>query len=250
MTPPRCSQRLSKRAAQLILGAVASAISVFSPSPSAAEPSRFRPVPGSTLDARALFDPLTLSALRYGNPLKLVPKPGAQAQFEKGFQVRIFRVADGGQLPNEITTFDPCIVFEGNVYVVRGGRNLEEVSLGETKSLSWLTLRDGARPTNGRYLIAAEVADPRSDNFLRLERSAIKGYFSKAIYFEVAAPATFNADAVAAELNAARKRSNEAREAAKVNDPKFDCIRTADGLGVESVACSEDAESNSAEAAG
>lgn len=196
----------------------------------AAEPAKFRMVAATLLDASALFEPLGQRTLALGGALKLVPRPDAtaKAQFRKGFQVRIYRVAATDTTPRQLEMFEPCIVFVGNRYAVGGSEGLDEFTL-PFDDPGWLTLANDRAPEPGHYLLVAEVLS-NENPIVRIDKGptskALRDYFNTGIYFEVTPPAR---PLDTARIEAALKRGREfwaaAEAAAKVNAADRDCIQ-------------------------
>lgn len=196
----------------------------------AAEQAKFRMVTAELLDASALFEPLGRRVLTLGEALKLVPRPdaAAKAQFRKGFQVRIYRVAAMGTTPRPLGTFEPCLVFVGNRYAVGGSGGMDEFTL-PFYDPGWLTLANGRAPEPGHYLMVAEVLGNQNP-IVRIDRGpaskALGDYFKTGIYFEVTPPAQpLDVARVEAALKQGREFWAAAEAAAKVNANDRDCIQ-------------------------
>jgi len=120
----------------------------------------------------------------FGTSLQLTSQetPEADEFFEKGIQVRVFRLPKTGFQPKHWAKFGHCLVYLAIVLPLQRNSN-STIKLTPLESESWLE-PVGDQMERGRFLLVFEqVSDERP--VVRLHEENIDQYFASGLYIEV-----------------------------------------------------------------
>jgi len=190
-----------------------------------AEASKFTPQEVKVVPAAIAFGPIR-TRLAMGSPL-VVPvgaSPRARDLFDKGFQVRIFRVAGAQQLPRHIEFFDPCYIYLSSIVHFDGSKAVE-ATVSYLNDLGWLDISNGRSAEPGHFLLVVE-AKGGSGSLFRLDgrKNQREQYFRSGVYFEVHAGRQVTPAEMAREAAASNVFMQKVMDLARVNSRDVRCF--------------------------
>jgi hypothetical protein len=147
----------------------------------------------------------------------------AVALRERGFQVRVFSIAEGVNEPTPYLVFDPCYVYLTKVIRVRGSSD-PTINLGSLTKPTWLTPTLDRGMQRGRYLLVFEQSGDDRPVF-RLRKDHTKEYFGSALYVEVLPVSQYTPREIAEFIRLINQKREELEGEAMTNSPSLPCYR-------------------------